>query len=442
MVTGRPQLAPEAADLLLEAQSAYGLWQQSMMSVAQWKAAGATAEELTNLQTNLMAAEQNLAQRVDALKGYDERLAALAPGADTTIEPQFLQAQLLDEQTTLIEYFVPDPRLERLIEMPVTALVINKAGMELVSLPSTSTEIANEVEYFRGLLDKNIDLSETNQKAAELHAKLMAPLQPYIQHKNLIIVPHGVLHYLPFAALRDGATDRYLIADYTITYVPSASVMPILLDNRNPNHHRLLALGNPDTSLDYAEQEVSQIASLYGTIPLLQAQATEQQIHEQAARFDVLHLAAHGNLQTYEPLQSHMVLAPSDSADGQACSDGRCDGKLTVREVYGLNLADTNLVVLSACKTDLGAQSAGDEIIGLTRAFLYAGTPTVITTLWNIEDETSAQLMKSFHQTWLEGLPTAHALRQAQLETMRSHPHPYYWAAFVLHGDGSVGGKN
>ncbi|MCB0112315.1 MAG: CHAT domain-containing protein, partial [Caldilineaceae bacterium] len=254
-----------------------------------------------------------------------------------------------------------------------------------------------------------------------------------------IIAPHGVLHYLPFAALRDGASEQYLVEAYTISYVPSVGVMPVLLANRNPNYHQALALGNPDNSLPYTEAEANAVAQIYTTTLLLNEAATEQQIHETAANFDLLHIAAHGEMTPYDPLQSNLVLAPSNAGD-ERCVAGHCDGALTVGEVFGLKLANANLVVLSACKTDVGAQSTGDEVIGLTRGFLYAGAPTVITTLWNIADVSTATLMAAFHRHWRDGDSAAQALRAAQLETMQDHPHPAAWAAFLVNGDGSIGG--
>ena len=112
------------------------------------------------------------------------------------------------------------------------------------------------------------------------------------------------------------------------------------------------------------------------------------------------------------------------------------DGWLTVGEVYGLDLSQADLVVLSACQTNLGELSAGDELVGLTRAFFFAGTPTVVASLWSVEDEATALLMERFYTHLRDGTGKAEALRQAQLEVREEHPNPYYWAGFVLSGDG------
>jgi CHAT domain-containing protein len=252
---------------------------------------------------------------------------------------------------------------------------------------------------------------------------------------SLVIVPHDVLHYLPFAALWNAQSGRYLIQDYALTYAPSASALKFIQAKRTPKRDslpngdegRLLALGNPDGTLLAAEGEARAVAGLYGVAPLVGAQATESQVRARGGQVDILHLAAHGVYEPLDPLFSRIELA---AGDGQ-------DGRLEVHEVYGLDLTGVNLVVLSACNTALAAQSAGDELVGLTRAFLYAGTPAVVTTLWDIEDTASAALMEAFYRHLRAGLSNAEALRAAQLEVLGQDKWrtPYYWAAFSLTGD-------
>src|SRR5262249_2372022 len=134
------------------------------------------------------------------------------------------------------------------------------------------------------------------------------------------------------------------------------------------------------------------------------------------------HLAPRGGRGEDEPLSSAMRLVPGAGEDG----------RLEVREVFALDL-HARLVVLSACQTGLGKLSRGDELVGLQRAFLYAGTPAVVTTLWKVDDRATFELVRSFYGR-LESAGPVEALRQAQLETMRTFPHPYAWAAFGLTG--------
>jgi CHAT domain-containing protein len=167
-------------------------------------------------------------------------------------------------------------------------------------------------------------------------------------------------------------------------------------------------------------------------------------LRERVAEAGIVHLAAHGYYNPVAPLSSLIALAPDDPSTGPSSGSGNFsgqatyDGWLTVGEVYGLDLSQTDLVVLSACQTQLGELSAGDELVGLTRAFIFAGTPTVVASLWNVDDEATSLLMERFYRHLKEGTGKAEALRQAQLETMAEYPDPYYWAAFIMSGDGGV----
>jgi len=138
-------------------------------------------------------------------------------------------------------------------------------------------------------------------------------------------------------------------------------------------------------------------------------------------------LAAHGIYDPLNPLYTRIELAP----------DAANDGHLEVHEVLALNLSNANLIVLSGSEAYIGQQSRGDEIIGLTQAFLYAGAPSVITSLWNVDDRATGGLMQSFYQYWQEDLTIAEALRQAQIEILSNDEwrSPYYWASFNLTGD-------
>jgi CHAT domain-containing protein len=226
---------------------------------------------------------------------------------------------------------------------------------------------------------------------------------------------------------------RYLGAEYTLFYLPSASVLPFVRDkaelSAEPAGDSLLAMvqaraeGLP--ALRYAEEETRAIAALYGVQPLVNKQATETALASLAGQSRLVHIAAHGQLNLRRPLFSRLVLAPDDASDGS----------LEVHEVYGLGLSQTDLVVLSACQTQLGAHSAGDDIVGLNRAFLYAGTPTVVASLWSVDDQSTGELMLAFYSNLKQGLGKAEALRAAQAEVRLKRPNPYYWAAFVLTGD-------
>jgi CHAT domain-containing protein len=138
---------------------------------------------------------------------------------------------------------------------------------------------------------------------------------------------------------------------------------------------------------------------------------------------ELIHLACHGEYKSDAPLLSNLRLAPSEKEDG----------RLEVHEIFDLDLKP-NLVVLSACQTGMGKRSSGDEITGLTRAFIYAGAPSIITTLWSVNDKSTADLMVRFYDHF-KIKSKVEALQLAQLETMKKYPQPFYWAPFCLTGD-------
>jgi CHAT domain-containing protein len=295
-------------------------------------------------------------------------------------------------------------------------------------------------EDARGVLRPGTSCSDS-ATAEQAYDALIAPLRDLIQTTKLTIVPHGVLHYVPFAALRNHESGHYLIEDYTLTFAPSASALRFLRAKETPITGGALILGDPTSSLSsmrklpFAKQEAAAIAERFGTTAHSGADAREALLYHTDGHADLIHLAAHGLYDAANPLFSRIVLAPGDSHDGS----------LTVHEILSsVDLTGVNLVVLSACVSAVGARSGGDEVVGLTRALLYAGTPGVISTLWNIDDAASAGLMDAFYRCLLEGDTAAVALRKAQLEVMRSeqHSHPKYWAAFTLTGDPQARWKN
>jgi CHAT domain-containing protein len=329
--------------------------------------------------------------------------------------------RLLDADTTLVEYFVT--------ERGTLSFMITRDSFRFHSaaLEVSRENLTNKIEAFR----RFASLKNPHPKSLQqLYEWLIAPLKPYLKTSQLAIVPHGVLHYLPFAALSNG--ERYLCDDYTITTLPSASILRFLPQKRKPSTSTLLALGNPTTTdllprLRFAEQEVNAIASLYNTQPLVGAAATKSTVLSQSGNAEILHLAVHGQFNKHNPLFSTLYLA----------ADSEHDGRLEVHDIYTLDLTEaTNLVVLSACQTQLGELSKGDEVIGLNRAFLYAGTPSVIATLWSVNDKVTGLLMERFYTHLRSGMALAQALRIAQMDIRVEYPHPYYWAAFVLTGNG------
>jgi CHAT domain-containing protein len=243
----------------------------------------------------------------------------------------------------------------------------------------------------------------------------------------VVVVPHDVLHYLPFAALRS-PEGRWLVEDWRMSTVPSASVLKYLPAKGDTATGPAIALGNPelgpDLALRFAEREARAVGeAVPGTRVFVRAEATERQAKALGPAASLLHFATHAVLDEGDPLASALLLVP----------EGVEDGRLEVRELFRLDL-HARLVVLSGCETGLGRLSRGDDLVGLQRAFLYAGTPTVVTTLWKVDDRASFVLMRRFYDALASQGP-AEALRRAQRASLSESPHPFFWAAFGVAGD-------
>ncbi len=326
---------------------------------------------------------------------------------------------LLDANTTLIGYFVTAKR--------TLAFIVTRDRFKSVALEVSEELLTRKIKA----ISTFASLDNPHPKCLqELYRWLIVPLKDHIKTNCLAIALHGVLHYLPFAALTDG--EKYLIDNYQISTLPSASVLRFLPEKRSATPSVLLALGNPKTpegmrDLEYAEEEVKTIAQLYHIEALIGHAATETAFIEQAPKAGIIHIAAHAEYNRINPLCSTIYLA----------GDENNDGHLKVYEIYRLNLSSsTTLVVLSGCQTQKGEVSKGDEIVALNRAFLYAGTPSVIASLWPVDDKSTSILMGSFHDRLRSDETKAGALQKAQIETKARYPHPFHWAGFVLTGDG------
>jgi hypothetical protein len=265
--------------------------------------------------------------------------------------------------------------------------------------------------------------------ARQLHEQLVKPFASIIGNRNLVIVPHGPLHYLPFSALHDGRS--WLVGSRSLRMLPSVSAQSFIRPQREASLGRMVLFGNPDIGnpaldLPDAESEVRSIAALEAdSRTYTRRAASETSFRKEAPTARYLHLASHGEFRADKPLESRLLLAP----------DTENDGVLTVREIYDMRL-DADLVTLSACQTGLGSVRSGDDLVGLTRGFFYAGSRNVVATLWEVSDEATAMLMKEFYRLIKAGRPKQEALRQSQLLLQRVSPHPFYWAAFQLTGSG------
>jgi CHAT domain-containing protein/Tfp pilus assembly protein PilF len=279
--------------------------------------------------------------------------------------------------------------------------------------------------------------SDFHQSLQQLHQTLIAPIAadlPTDPNKPVIFLPQGELFLVPFPALQD-TNNKPLIAQHTLSIAPSIQTLQLTHDKAKltkPGNQNLV-VGNPTmpifqnmqlADLPGAKDEAIAIAKLLNTEPLLGNQATKSQVLAQMPKASIIHLATHGLLNPMNgDIPGAIALAPN----------GNDNGFLSAREIFDLKLT-ANLAVLSACDTGRG-EITSDGVIGLSRSFIAAGVPSVIVSLWAVNDDSTNVLMSNFYRNLKINPNKAQALRQAMLTTMQQYPDPKYWAAFTLIGE-------
>lgn len=403
----------------------------------------------------------------------------------TSAEPlaaRELQRQVLGSDQTLIEYLVGPEKLSVFLvandtlvyqELPVSREKLRTLVAKLS--PIFAPESGSDQKHRNEVL--NAQLADFSVPPAHaLYQMLIQPLEPWLAGATeLVIVPDDILFYLPFEALvadTSGVQTRYdfdkatfLVENYAISYAPSASLLDPRLQRPRHPQQELLALGNPDFGRKTTDQDLPEI--LAETLPFsgnivrggafvplpnseaevkairkalrgsqthiyTGARATEEIFKKESARHRILHLATHFLANDENPLYSKIVLAQRQNQ--------KDDGYLQTYEVFNLRL-NADLVVLSACNTGLGKLRKGEGLIGVSRAFLYAGVPSLVVSLWSVDDKATSILMEHFYRYLRAGLNKKQALRQAKIDYLQAAgaeaSDPFFWAPFVLIGDWS-----
>lgn len=331
--------------------------------------------------------------------------------------------------TALLEYAVLE---DRTVLFTVTADGGGAAPtVRLYRLPVGRADLVREVEAFRArLAARDLDFRAPARRLYEL---LLAPAAAELRGKTVLcIVPDGPLWDLPFQALQPGEGES-LLERHALHYAPSLAFLAEL-EARGAQRPRpaatLLAVADP--RLPEAEQEIQALAGLYGPGrgTVFAAAPSEKRIKAEAGRHRVLHFATHALLDDHNPLYSSLVLFPARPGQAE-------DGLLEAWEILDLHL-DADLVALSACQTARGRPRDGEGMIGMSWALAAAGSPATLASQWEVDSASTRRLMVEFHRGWLAGLGKAEALRRAAL-AVRAEPryrHPFYWAGFVLVGEG------
>ncbi len=326
---------------------------------------------------------------------------------------------IIEKDMVLVEYLITDKEL--------IAWVINDKDIQVVRTKLEKSKLENLIMDYRTRIQK---LAPLDDQSIQLYDWIIRPVEKLISNYRVVgIIPQGYLHYLSFASLSD--RKAYLFERHPIFYSPSASVLDFTFKRKYKKEGpvKVLALGNPDLGtfnydLPLAELEAKAIRWDFPEVTILTREdATESWLQENIHKYQVIHIASHGEFDPVNPLFSALKLA----------KDKESDGNFEVNEVFSLNI-NADLVTLSACQTGLGDIVGGDELVGLNRAFIYAGTHAIISSLWRVSDISTAVLIKHFYRNYTES-NKAESLRKAQLLVKSLYPHPGYWAAFSLTGD-------
>ena len=398
-----PPLAAKQASALL---TSYRAAESDALAQPPLDMTQASTESRTRTLTVRKAAELN---------SVAPELASLVTVASVPMQDSLKQ---LSTKETIVDYYFHGTELY--------VVIASHAGVRAARIDARGLE--DRIRHFRNSIEHLGDDVQSESRA--LYDILLRPLEADLAGRDLLIVPHGALHYLPFAALNDGK--NYLVQTHALRYLPSASILKYLKPPHDKAMERVLVFGNPDLGdpkldLPNAEIEARQISQLIpGSELLVRNKASLHAFREFAPSFNYLHIASHGQFNAANALNSRLLLS----------ADKGSDGSLTVSDLYGIRL-DIDLTTLSACETGLGKVLSGDDVVGLTRGFLYAGSRNVIASLWQVDDQATADLMRRLYLNMKAGKDKKQSLREAQVETLKSYPHPFYWAAFFITGRGN-----
>jgi CHAT domain-containing protein len=383
----------------------------------------------------------------DPIQGFDfaERARARVLRDLTLEHEEFQLPEVLTGKTlkirlppgiTLVEYALLPDRL--------LAWVVDQSAIHPISVRLPESVVEQEVENLRSSVERRAHVEEFRTAAATLYRLLIQPLAPYLPAKGrLVFVPDRVLVQVPFAALFDPSRDRYLAQDWSVSIAPSATLYIMATGELRrfgrDNAWNALVVGDPAFDreryltlprLADAAAEAAEVAALYKHSALLMGEAaTRSSFVANAGNYRLIHFAGHALLHPTSPRLSHLLFAPD--ADSPS-------GALYASEIATRRLANTEVVVLSACRAIADNQGSRESLTGLAAAFLAAGPPVVVSSLWNVDDHPTRQLMQRFHRALRRGEDPGDALRLAQLDLLQSSDEalrsPASWAGFEAIG--------
>jgi CHAT domain-containing protein len=377
-------------------------------------------QRLTQMQTQVREREREIEEQLRHLQHLGMPSRGVSPTATHGLRAADLQRDIAPD-SALVEYFMLDDEL--------LAFVVTSTGLHVVRRLATRGEVHTAVEHMRFQLQSlrggsarvRSHLKQLTARVQHylhvLNDLLVAPLEPLIGARRLIVVPHDVLHYVPFHALFDGSA--YMIEKREVGSAPSAGVLHQCLTAPRRPFERALLVGVPDDDIPHVSEELATLSQRFPRATTLTGiHATRAEVRANVRDIDVLHLACHSQFRPDNPLFSALRLG---------------DGWMTAREAYDLHLEGA-LVTLSACETGMSAVAPGDELMGLVRGFFSAGAASLVVSLWTVDDESTAELMSDMYARLQIGDRPAAALRYAQSRALATYEHPFFWAPFAVFG--------
>jgi len=392
-------------------------WYYHRIEVEQLGQVPASDERLLTLREIAREREGELLRVLRELSPTEAKAVGLESAVPVSLDSV---CEALGPKTTLLEYFRVQDR--------ILSAVVTEGGVEIaaVTLAPRIAQVLRMLQfqfskfrlgsdYLRGFHGPLLEATRSHLK--ELYTELLAPVRAKLKGQRLIVVPHELLHYVPFHALFDG--ERYLIDMFTISYAPSASIYMQHRWKRATKGGGSLILGVPDRQAPSIYEELQAVAEIAPQAKVfLGPKASENVLREHGPHSRLIHVATHGFFRQDNPMFSGIRLG---------------EGFLTLYDLYRLKLP-AELITLSGCSTGLNVIAAGDELIGLVRGLLSAGAQSLLLTLWDVNDSSTAHFMKGFYSRLFNRSDHALALREAMAELRDRNPHPYYWAPFILVG--------
>ncbi len=359
----------------------------------------------------------------------DPRRSALMGGTHTDVAAV---QQALHSGQLLVEYFVPH-------EGEVIVFAATADDIQVLQTSITVENLASRVRLVRDLIARaGVPTPQLNAILSGLHEVLV---QPVVRAgllsgaTELIVIPHHVLNYLPFAALRDPTTERFLVEEVAVRILPAAAALPLLARRESSLHglRRVAVFAPLPTELPGSRDEARAVRAPGGVRRYIGADATEQKLWQALHETQVVHVASHGTMNAQNPLFSRVELAMPETVQPDD------DGRLEVHELLDVSI-QAPLVFLSGCETGLGPANStsflqGEDYATLAQAFLLAGARDVIATLWRVEDAGAAEFAARFFEALEERSPTqALSVAQRAMLAHERYGSPYYWAAYQLAG--------